>query len=800
MRLLTIRLIIMSARYRSFVRIATDGLLTAIVDPLIRAEPGQARIYDGYFVQRCAAELSVAAARTDCADRTLKDYLSSQRWQTLRRKNLLTELRSLPGLKLGYSLAVEYAERFFAMGRFSEGPLLSSDAREAVVVCGEYLEHICDLGPTLFVVRETQHIDHYSLRFLLQLNGSRQNQHLIFEYTADEERFESDHEKLIQRELPALKNAKLLQLLALDRSHLDVVLRRMGAGAVDLNSDFFGKWDGDLRRLYELKYRVSIGQNLLAAPQSEGTATSLAAEISTHVGELTSALRWMLAIIIAHGEPIPRRVLFATTVTRGIQASEAGLSDDLKALAETHNLVSVHGDQVSVIHDGVATAARDNAGIVGLVALAEKALRDLYRQMFERGEFTVASLAAVVRRLFVLCVRTGDISLLLRLIDEIDGHIAGAYDQAPYIDIAIDAVASAPGLLPAERKRIVDWAGFLAYELNDFRDAVRLMLELPEREPIEQLILAFSHTECGDHDAAAAVADQILSDSGLGDFHLAADMVLAGNALDAGRWSECRTALNSIVERGAGIRSPIVGHAYRLLAEIEDYPSCTEAALKSVAWFRDLGLSKAAAYSALSASRFLARTGQTEEAIQLIDAADGELRNKVRNRHILLNNRALVGLLTAAPDYQVCANWLREALLSSRDDFSDLTILSNLAVAHWKRGAIEEAAECVTRCKPILDQPHFTERDVFWPVCFNLGQVLAAAGDHAGAEAMRARPAATGWNVRGNRQYWDYRYGASATPDPALAHLLRFDYHPAALSHWQLDLDVLKARTQGSRE
>ena len=51
-------------------------------------------------------------------------------------------------------------------------------------------------------------------------------------------------------------------------------------------------------------------------------------------------------------------------------------------------------------------------------------------------------------------------------------------------------------------------------------------------------------------------------------------------------------------------------HALRLLPEMLDYPAATEAAVASVDAFDRIGLGRSSAYSALSASRFLAREGR----------------------------------------------------------------------------------------------------------------------------------------------------------------------------------------------
>ncbi len=181
-----------------------------------------------------------------------------------------------------------------------------------------------------------------------------------------------------------------------------------------------------------------------------------------------------------------------------------------------------------------------------------------------------------------------------------------------------------------------------------------------------------------------------------------------------------------------------------------------------------------------------------------IDEAQARLGGSLRNEHIILNNRAFVLMLAPQPDFAACTTLLRCALRSSRNDFADLSILSNLAIALWKSGQLSAALDCVRRAEFILDAPEFAERDIFWTACFNLANVLDAAGEVAAAAAMRSRPRSSGWSDRSFDRYWAVKYGEGYTGATELPFMVDLDYHPCAISHWQLDYEALEALTAGS--
>ena len=157
-----------------------------------------------------------------------------------------------------------------------------------------------------------------------------------------------------------------------------------------------------------------------------------------------------------------------------------------------------------------------------------------------------------------------------------------------------------------------------------------------------------------------------------------------------------------------------------------------------MAWFDRHRFTKSKAYSQLPAAVYLARIGRTVGAKRMHAAAEKILLREPRDQHLLLNNRAAIGLLDETPDFAAAAGYLAAALRTARDDFSELTIITNLGLARWGLNDLSKATACANRALSVLEHHHFLDKDIYWPVCFNASQIFKAAGDRSRADAAIA--------------------------------------------------------------
>lgn len=775
-------------------RESESGARFVVVDPLIR-HGGSSHLYDGYFIQKCAEALDAEADATGA--KTFRAFLSHRPLSRIRTQKSGDFFRELPSWKTGYAFVFEALERYFMFGRHDPKQLLRTDRRDAIVACRDYVDDAFANSRLVVIIRQAQHLDHESLRSFLELSRSASNNVILMEYTAANGRFDPDHSKLLQRELRGHPSAHVHDLLMLGPGHLELLLNQLALPSQVIELRVTSMWDGDLRELELLSTEVTL-QARIGGPQTplllEGPL-DLVAGLVSQIEALDTTERLLLGLVTAHGEAIPEAVLFLAAQQILPAVTLNPLRSALLRLRDDWRLIVLPRSDVALTHADVAKAVREASGMGAALVLAESTLRDFYLGAFRSRSTTAVAHSIALRRALILSARTGDPQSLLAVLDSLTDEVSQANDQGVYVDVICEALAEIDDLLPFERARLVDWAAGLAYDICDFRTCLSLLETAENPSDVDVVLMIHCLIEVGDHDRASALTvefgDTIGRNNGLRD-------LIAGHiALDAGDWAKATERFGAVIAGAVESHSAYGAQALRLVAEILEYPSSTSAALKSVAWFEERGLRRCAAYSALSASRFLAREGRGEEARRAAEAAASTLQRSVRDDHLIRNARALAELLSERPDFQRCVDELRIAIRSSRDDFSDLVILTNLALANCGVGDEPAALDCVERATAILDNPGFAERDVFWPVCFNLGWVLDKVGREQDAQAMRSRPSRTGWQVRSNDAYWAWRYGETEDVPDHPAYLVTRPYHPVALSHWQLDREAVGSPIAG---
>lgn len=778
-------------------RNAGGPIAFACVEPPLGPNAGLSTVHEGYFLQQCAAQLDALAGRrnVDGLD-GLEAFLKERRWTTTRQKKLGDALRKFPSWENLYGVAFDYIERWFVFGAFGREQLINSDSREAVATCEAYVDAMLERNRLALIVRQAELIDHQSLKALLAFNRASASNLLIFEYSAPDYAFGADHDKIIDRELDVHPNGHVFQLTKLEPEHLERILGQLRLPSQVVEWTTSAQWDGDLRRLTLFEHTFTVHSRALGAVDQLqlGGPDDLYGALTDRVAAMTATERVIVALAAADPHRIERAVLLQVTQRLLPLETPARLNLMLDRLAGEAGLLSVREGNVGLATAELLPAIERAAGYGAARTLAEAGLRDFYVEALRGQDCAVIAPAMAMRRALSLAGRTQDPQLLISLLAECDARIAGVNDQGLYVDIVADLLQPGHDLLTSEQARLTRWAAGLAYDICDFRKCRALLERSEAHDALDVILLASCMIEDGDHGEARATLASIDRNASTG-MMLVIDVLEGTIGLDAGAWEGATRLLWRVVEDGRETEPAMAAHALRLLSELLDYPECTVVAVESVEMFQAVGLLRCSAYSAMSASRYLAREGRIDEAQAMLARTD-VLRDHVRDEHMVRNNRALIELLTPSPDFGAIIAELQLALRTSRDDFSDLTILCNLALARAAAGAIDDALDCVSRAIPILDAPGFAERDVYWPVCFNFGWVLDRAGRGAEAEAMRARPYRTGWRERSSDAYWAWRYGEVAVnADTELPYLHAFPYHPAALSHWQLDREAVTTLT-----
>jgi len=766
----------------------------ALVDPNIRQKSGDARVYDGFFVQKCAQELSARSQGRNLP--SFPRFLKERKWRTVREKSHTDVVRKYPSPSNLYDLVIGYLDRLLGKRDFGSEALLSSDAAHAVTICREYVEFVCKDDETLLIIREAQHIDHESLRFFLQNNRDLQHQYLIVEYTSEKGHFDPDHQKILLRELLDHPNAHIMELMRLEKHHLETLLRMYAASDVALSSDFSLNWDGNLRSVVELKFRAGIGRKVHNAADIQNSLSDLQGQLNEHFNMLNKRQKLMLALVLVHVEAIHYQTMLNVAARIDQHATAPDLEDDLMSLINVHGFLELNHGFVRLQNEDISMAIGQNTAFGGLIALANRELRDYYLELIDRNDYTVTGMPMAVRQALSLCAKTRDITATLRIVKELSGVIRQTNDQSIYVDAIAEAIADKQNLFQAEHEELVDWAAELAYDAADYKRAANLLKSLPVLNLYQAAMLACCAQELGEHDFALMILRKGRPSWKGKDSQLLADLIEMTTVRDMGDEARAKDILDNIYSDPTAKSSPIFGYALRFYEMLLEFPESTPFILESASWFEHHGLINAEAYSRLSGAVLLARAGRTEDALGFLQRATKLLKGEVRDQYTVLNNKAVVAMLVPHPDFTKCVFWLSAGIRVCRNDYADVVLLNNLAIAKCQLGLISDALECVDRMLSILKEPTFGDRDIFWGACFNAMLVFERAGQKSRAEEMRVLPRAV---ARSNEYspYWEYRFGLRPDVDERYQYLLKFEYHPLYLSHWLIELEGLKLLKRG---
>lgn len=768
------------------------------VDPNVRGRTGSVSPYDGFFLQRIAEQLDQRAQEGDAPWRRFSNYLSTRRWKSASEKSAFDIVADVPTPEGIYKLAFDYISRAFFLGNFSAKNLLASDQAHAVTLCSGYVNAALAETPSIVVVRQAHHIDLHSLRALLQMNAARPGPDIIFEYTSDDGRFEPEHQKLLLRAADERRAMEILDLVRLEPHHLELLIRKYVHGDFTMTSDYYLAWSGDLRSVIELKCKVAVGHSITSGKQIGLALGNLSEAITDHISQLSPLERIVLATVLAHVEGIDRSTLSAALSAIDPRTPQSAVAKAIERLDGVHVFLSISGGSIRIRDETVARALNDAVELKGRIALAERALRDHYRGLVFNGG-PGAGLAGSVRQYFRLCARTRDAAGLLAAVARLSEDVRHSQDQSIYVDIVSSAIESDPSLHGDEHEELIDWAASLAYGVCDWPRADSLLRLRPRQDAFSKIMRACALQEIGRHEEALGLAAEVGASAGSVHEELAARLVEALVTGCRGEHDKSRASLNALIERPEFRASPLIGFAYRFFEIVDGFLDALPRLQTSIACFAEHGFDKAKAYSQLPAAMFLARSGQMDEALKLIDDAQTTLAGEVRDQHMVLNNRAAVMLLSDAPQFAAVRNDLLYALRLARDDFTEVTILTNLALAYLGNKEMDAAISCAERCMAILESHDFADTDIYWPVCFNASVVFGAAGDTARRDVVLRFPIERGRPRTDNQGYWNYRFGTNQEVEERHRFLAARPWHPVYLSHWLIDLEGLNLLRSGSR-
>lgn len=772
-----------------------SGRLACTVDPNIRGRVGAVSLHNGFFLQRIAESLNAAATVAHTTWPSLTDFMKARRGQMVLTTDPGEVASELPSVGHAYKLVYDALARAFSFGRFTPEKLLASDQNDAVAICTAYVTQVLTDHAVILVVRETQHMDLESMNTLLEMAEHHPGPDLILEYTALDSCFEPEHQKLLHRSAGRRGGIRILDLMRLEGDHLELLIQANIRHDFELCTEFYLSWDGDLRTVMETRYQVQVGSMLTSDHDIGRTIANLSETLEAHIAQLTALERAVLAIIAAHVEAIDFATLSAVCSAMDPNVLHSEFAQALERLENEHAFSLKNGNMISLRNDTIASVVRDGGFLKGMEAIAEKALREHYRELIKRDDQTYDPSIAL-RQFFRLCARTKDAQSLTQAVFDLSAEIGSARDQSVYIDAVAAAVEMDPDLFQGEYDALILWAAELAYAASDWKRAVGLLGSLRASTPYSEVMRACALQECGEHDRALEIAATLKVASPSTDHTLACDLVKALVVGCRGQREEACKILTNVTKEPAYRESPLLGYAHRFFEIVTDSADRLPHLKRSVAHFKRHGLNVSEAYSDLAAAIVMARSGRSEDAHRSLAEATEVLADQIHDQHMILNNVSAVNLLSDQPDATACIENLTRALRLARDDFSELTILNNLCLALLAKSDFPEALRVADKCGLLLNAHDFADTDIYWAASFNRSLAYAAAGHDAMRRVALDFPTNQGAPLPQDHAYWQFRYGQEATRPIGCEFLLSRQGHPLYLSHWLIDLEGLSLLKQ----
>ena len=765
-----------------------SAVTTVIIDPYIRGEDlDPNRAYDGYYLQLCVAGLDDCFSRVPVSVDRFAQFVHSRGVKNLKGFDVKKTLKEVTSLTKMVGHAVDASERVTGRGNFSPASLLTSDSAAAIEVCAEYFRYVASNLEFVLVVREGQHFDTLSLRHILRSMSDDGRFYPLIEYTSNDHCFQKRHGVQIKN----LANPKIWDIDVLEWPYVAELLQRYGQHDQTVIGEFQARWDGNLRTIEELKYRVAIGTGAITAKINTPLPHNAVSAIATRLKDMTRAGRLLLAILHEHNEPVAREALIEIWESAdSIRALSPRLSDVLEGIHGS--LLSMTDTSVGLNNDDVASAISNLDDAALYTIDARDVLLAFYENVINTAALGSATRAVAMRHATRFAALKKDPVLLEKTLDRLDTEIDAKGDPTTYVDQVITCLKNADDLGDSERFALGSWAARQAYRSSNFELAVDAIEAASLAGPLWESLLAHALIEVHREPEATEIANRMRNELAFDDADLMSDLILGNLDLVKNKLDACQRRLERTVEEAKRRDSVLLGHAYRLLESAVDIEAAIELCQKSTEVYAAAGLSRSEGQSRLTVTRHLSRVGLLDDAHSEIHKANVLLDDVASSRHFLLNNRAAVELMSTNPDYESAAGDLKRALFMSRDRFSDLTILQNLAICIWQMNGADAAVDVVEQALRALDEPDSTTRLMADSVGAIAVAVFEAAERHD--DALRVTDFViekVGIDIDAN-PYWAWRYNRSdVRPQTHHAYVLDKPYHPSFLSQWQLDWEVL---------
>ena len=762
-----------------------------IVDPEIRTKSTTSGVYEGLFIQQCAIALEKIAQSKGAQTYTFRKFLKDNRKKLVIRKDKGDFFRKAPGFKSWYEILIDYIERYLLTGSYSTRSILSSQDEHSIEFSRLYISKF-GLSKLVFIFREAQHFDQLSLRFILDTVRTNEELFVFFEYTSEDKNFRGDHHELINKQHSLGLKFYRYELSKLKLHHIAYLLRTYSQKDIKLSSDYYLNWDGNIRSIEELKFRVTCGIEYNLGENSIPLLTDAVDQYKQHISSLPSDQKMIIALISANVIPISTATLHGAFSKINVRTSYSNPSTDIDILLRNHGLIThTEESKLRIDNEDVSEAIETLSAMTSFLAYARKALKEYYLDCIEQSNMNIPIIESFTQS-FILSSSTADASALMLLAKKLETLVGDTINPKIFADALYPAIQSKGIMFDDDRKFMAGWLIELLYDTGQYSKALQIFDQNLNQSNYFDLLKINCAIESGQHFKAKQTLNNLKSING-GDnnsFFLLMEALIARADNDREKTLDILRGLINSTSKKQSVHA----YALRFMETVQEFPKVTRLLLESANIFNNLGFYSSEAYSRLASAMHLSRNGEITKAKTQVESAKNLLKSRVGDLHLLRNNEGATELYRLSPDLDYCKNIFEMARWTVEDDFSELVINTNLAITNSLLGFHDHANQLIKASMKIIEKPDFGDRDIFWSFAFNANFVFENSNQaYEGSSIMKDISSKNEPPII-YQDYWLYRFNLTEKePNKKYVHMLNKKYHPLFLSHWQIDLEGIKS-------
>jgi tetratricopeptide (TPR) repeat protein len=737
---------------------------------------------DGAFMRETARSVDIEASGGAYA--SLEQYLSSVSPDT--------EIRRAHHSKLGSKLVsadpsgiaatvTALFDRARKRGLFDADNLMNSWRGEDVSILADYVKQVLRARRLVLNIENIQDTDRVSLSLLRELFAVQNAHFIILEHTTGAAGANTAHdlESLMQ------DTGSNVHRVPLDKLSVSELVE--GASETHQIKSLLKRalvnYDGNLRALLDVEVLLA-GDNF---PELSSDFPGAFNPTAVRIQRLGKGEAFALACVSAHQGRVREDMLYhlynRSDFFREVWVDFASVLDKLK----DEDMLRSRGAHVVVAHDSIRDAVLGERAMGRYVVVAFEEWSRVYTDLYHRSDFSYVGRDEVLTMLFYFYVRTEPVRLV-EVVDEVKELALSSLRPSSSLH-TIEKLAEELRHPSRKGSRVYLRVTFellgLYYLLGLFAEGLHLLEEVDDRVPQRDIYQVAFLTSLDRNEEALELIAEFLRDPITTDewYPFFLELFRAVALRYQYRMDEARAATKQLLNNRRYTHLPAYALAVRSLEFTSDVAEGIGHLERSIEMFEASGFKPAAAQTRISLGVSCLTKGDLPAAEAQFMLAMEELERRTMKRHFVLNNRAVIRLLSAEPLPDQAIDLLTMAQRTVTVPFDRIVVMNNLLIAQAMRGNHAFVEDLDQTLLPLAESHPVAELSLITAI--NLAFAWDRLGYPRHAARFRERSMVIG-DLGVN--YYAHRLHNTPLDDPEEAFLASFPFQVAVLAHWDAEL------------